>query len=83
MMLRDNLSATEAAELEKMFGDEQSCDVNLAEMWPAAWAIAVEQTRGELRGYIDSAVSYLDCLPNSDYANVLRDITYFLGDREL
>lgn len=83
MRLRDNLSETEATQLEKMFGDEKSCDANLAAMWPEAWAITAEQTRGELRGYIDSAVSHLDCLPDSDYANVLRDITYFLGDREL
>jgi octaprenyl-diphosphate synthase len=83
MRLRDNLSETEAAKLEKMFGDEQSCDIDLATLWPGEWAVTVEQTRSELRGYIDSAVSHLDCLPSSDYANVLRDITYFLGDREL
>ena len=83
MRLRDNLPETEAAQLGKMFGDEKSCAADLAAMWPEAWAITVEQTRGELRGYIDSAVSHLDCLPSSDYANVLREITYFLGDREL
>ncbi|MBC8370624.1 MAG: polyprenyl synthetase family protein [Planctomycetes bacterium] len=82
MNLRDQLSSQQQSELREMFGNKQSTNVDLAQLWPRQWQQAVEQTRTELRNYIDQAVSHLDCLPNKKYSDVLRDITLFIGDRE-
>ena len=83
MKLRDNLPEEQRQQLQQLFGNENSTGINLADKWPDAWADAVEQTRSELRSYIETAVSHLECLPNSEYASVLTDLTYFLGDREM
>ncbi|MFT7517129.1 MAG: octaprenyl-diphosphate synthase [Myxococcota bacterium] len=82
MNLRDNLNPEQCSELQQLFGNDGAGNVNVAEKWPTAWQAASEKTRSQLRAYIDEAVAHLDCLPNPEYADVLRAITFFLGDRE-
>jgi octaprenyl-diphosphate synthase len=83
MNLRDLLDDSQRSDLEKMFGTAAGLQLKPSESWPIGWRAAVEKTRAELRGYIESAVANLDSIPDKSYASVMRDLTYFLGDREL
>ncbi len=82
MKLREHLDDEQLQQLRLMFGNGFDVGAQVSERWPDAWQAAVDATNETLSEYLAEANKCLDCFPNSIYANVLRDITSFLGERD-